>query len=107
MGSCTELGKALPRAPGLEQGPCGSSFVSLRKKLSPASTGCHLVPRSVWCRGAATLSHRSLWVGAMVAERMEGQELLCGLGRGWEWEEREGRISGGKVRHRDLPVQGP
>lgn len=92
MGSCTELGKVLPHAPGLEQGPCGSSLVSLRKKLSQASTFYHLVPRSVWCWGAATLLHHSLWVGAMVGECIEGQELLCGLGRGWEREEREGRI---------------
>lgn len=33
-----------------------------------------------------------LWVSATVGEYIEGLELVCGLGRGWEREEKEGRI---------------
>lgn len=57
VGNTTELGEALPHGPGLEQGLGGTHLVSLPKeKLSQAPTFCHLVLRSMWCRGAATLS---------------------------------------------------
>lgn len=41
---------------------------------------------------AATLSRDPLWVSATVGEYNEGLELVCGLGRGWEGEEKKERI---------------
>lgn len=55
-------------------------------------TFCHIVPKSVWCWDAATLSRDPLWVSATVGESIEGLELVCGLGTGWEGREKEGRI---------------
>lgn len=64
-----------------ERGGGGAAVGSSTEQGAPRScllgvslTFCHLVPGSVWCRDAATLSHDPLGVSAMAGEYIESLE---------------------------------